>query len=194
MYWMPVTNLHSVDKFFLKYNVWHLNYDAVQKDCSGKLEYLEFVYVWNMVKCWKVRFLCITICKAMVNVAAWLRHRTNYCAFLLERHEPHGVSSPCGHRCMVCATVCLTIMPFLCSMLFQTSCWMWTCFCSAIKITRDQVKLRLRWLNILCNGSGIVLLVQCSIGKENWIAPTLGHSNGAEEKNKYWGAALWAKL
>ena len=31
--------------------------------------------------------------------------------FLLERREPHGVSSPCGHRCMVCATVCLTVMP-----------------------------------------------------------------------------------
>ena len=38
---------------------------------------------------------------------SWLRHRTYYCAFLLERREPHGVPRPCGHRCVcVCATVC----------------------------------------------------------------------------------------
>ena len=31
--------------------------------------------------------------------------------FLLERREPHGVPSPCGHRFMVYATVCLTVVP-----------------------------------------------------------------------------------
>ena len=25
--------------------------------------------------------------------------------------EPHGVPSPCGHSCMVCATVCLIVVP-----------------------------------------------------------------------------------
>ena len=44
-------------------------------------------------------------------MAAWLRHRTDYCDFLLERREPHGVPSPCGHNCMVCAIVCLSVMP-----------------------------------------------------------------------------------
>ena len=37
-----------------------------------------------------------------LRAAAWLRHRTEYCAFLLQRHEPHGVPSPCRHNCMVC--------------------------------------------------------------------------------------------
>ena len=31
--------------------------------------------------------------------------------FLLERREPRGVPSPCGHSCMACATVCLTVVP-----------------------------------------------------------------------------------
>ena len=31
--------------------------------------------------------------------------------FLLERREPHGIPRPCGHSCMVCATVCLAVMP-----------------------------------------------------------------------------------
>ena len=43
--------------------------------------------------------------------AAWLRYRTDYCAYLLERRKPHGVPSPCGHSCVACATVCLTVMP-----------------------------------------------------------------------------------
>ena len=30
---------------------------------------------------------------------------------LLERHEPHGVPSPCDHSCIVYATVCLTVVP-----------------------------------------------------------------------------------
>ena len=30
---------------------------------------------------------------------------------LLERREPHGVRSICGHSCTMCATVCLTVMP-----------------------------------------------------------------------------------
>ena len=34
----------------------------------------------------------------------------DYCAFLLERHEPHGIPSTYGHSCMVCANVCLTVM------------------------------------------------------------------------------------
>ena len=44
---------------------------------------------------------------------ALLRHISDYYALLLERHEPLGVPSPCGHSCMVCvcATVCLTVMP-----------------------------------------------------------------------------------
>ena len=45
------------------------------------------------------------------NAAAWLRHRTDHCACLLEKREQHGVSSPCDRRCMVCATVYLTVMP-----------------------------------------------------------------------------------
>ena len=36
---------------------------------------------------------------------------TDYCASLLERREPHGVSSSCGHSCVLCATVCPTVMP-----------------------------------------------------------------------------------
>ena len=46
------------------------------------------------------------------NVAAWLRHRID-CAFLLERHEPYGISSSCAQSCTVCvyATVCLTVIP-----------------------------------------------------------------------------------
>ena len=54
---------------------------------------------------------CCVVCASAIIVAARLRHRTDYCAFNLERREPHGVSSPCGHSCMVCATVCLTVMP-----------------------------------------------------------------------------------
>ena len=31
---------------------------------------------------------------AMATIAAaWLKHKTDYCAFLLERREPHGVPS-----------------------------------------------------------------------------------------------------
>ena len=56
------------------------------------------------------RCYCVVWASA-TNAAAWLRHRTDYCPFLLERREPYGVHSPCGHRCMVCATVCLTVMP-----------------------------------------------------------------------------------
>ena len=56
------------------------------------------------------RCYCVVWASA-TNTAAWLRHRTDYCAFLLERLEPHGVPGPCGHSCMVCATVCLTVMP-----------------------------------------------------------------------------------
>ena len=41
----------------------------------------------------------------------WLRHGTDYCASLLKRREPHGVPSPRGHRCTVCATVSLAVTP-----------------------------------------------------------------------------------
>ena len=56
------------------------------------------------------RCYCVVWASATI-AAAWLLHRTDYCAFLLERREPHGVPSPCGHICTVCATVCLTVMP-----------------------------------------------------------------------------------
>ena len=35
----------------------------------------------------------------------------DYSAFLLERHEPHGIPSPCGHSCMIHTIVSLTAMP-----------------------------------------------------------------------------------
>ena len=54
---------------------------------------------------------CWVVWASATIAAAWLRHRTDYCAFLLKRCEPHGVLSPCGHSCMVCAIVCLTVMP-----------------------------------------------------------------------------------
>ena len=54
---------------------------------------------------------CCVVWASATNAAAWFRHRTDYCAILLERREPHGVPSPCGLSCMVCATVCLTVMP-----------------------------------------------------------------------------------
>ena len=56
------------------------------------------------------RCYCVVWASASIP-AARLRHRTDLCAFLLERREPHGVPSPCGHSCMVCATVCLTVVP-----------------------------------------------------------------------------------
>ena len=56
------------------------------------------------------RCYCVVWASA-TNAAAWLRYRTDYCAFRLERREPHGVPSPCGHNRMVCAIVCLTVMP-----------------------------------------------------------------------------------
>ena len=55
---------------------------------------------------------CCSAIRARATIAAaWLTYRMDSCAFLLERHEPHGIPSPCGHSCMVCATVCLTILP-----------------------------------------------------------------------------------
>ena len=54
---------------------------------------------------------CCVVLVSTTNTAAWLWHRMDYCALLLERREPHGIPSPCGHSCMVCATVCLTVMP-----------------------------------------------------------------------------------
>ena len=56
------------------------------------------------------RCCCVVWASATI-AAAWLRHRTDYCSFLLERREQHGVPSPCGHSCMVYVTVCLTVMP-----------------------------------------------------------------------------------
>ena len=54
---------------------------------------------------------CYCVVRASATIAAArLRHRTDYCAFLLERREPHGVPSPCGYSCMMCATVCLKVM------------------------------------------------------------------------------------
>ena len=53
----------------------------------------------------------VVVWTSATNAAAWLRHRTDYCAFLLERREPHGVRSPCGHSCTVCYIVCLRVMP-----------------------------------------------------------------------------------
>ena len=34
---------------------------------------------------------------------------TDYCAFLLESRESHGVPSPCDHSCMVCVCVCVCV-------------------------------------------------------------------------------------
>ena len=53
---------------------------------------------------------CRVVCASITIAAAWLRHRTDYCASLLERREPRSVPSPRGHS-MVCATVCLTVKP-----------------------------------------------------------------------------------
>ena len=63
------------------------------------------IYSSSRPHCYRV------VCASATNVAAWLRHTTDYCAFLLERGEPHGVPSPCGHSFMMCATDCLTFMP-----------------------------------------------------------------------------------
>ena len=52
---------------------------------------------------------CCVVWASATHAATWLRHRMN-CTFLLERREPNGVPSPCGHSCMVCATVCLTVV------------------------------------------------------------------------------------
>ena len=62
--------------------------------------------------------LCGTRCRCVVwtsatIAAAWLTQSSDYCAFLIERREPHGVPSPCGYSCTVCATVYLTVMPSL---------------------------------------------------------------------------------
>ena len=55
------------------------------------------------------RCCCVMWASASIE-AAWLLHRTYYCVFLLHRRETHSVASPCGHRCMACSTVCLTVM------------------------------------------------------------------------------------
>ena len=39
------------------------------------------------------------------------RHRRDFCAFLLEKRDPHGVPSSFGHSCMACATVRLPVTP-----------------------------------------------------------------------------------
>ena len=61
------------------------------------------------------RSLAVDSCCAMwasANIAtAWLIHRIDVCSFLPERREPHGVPSPYDHSCIVCVTVCLTVMP-----------------------------------------------------------------------------------
>ena len=54
---------------------------------------------------------CCVVWASATTAAYWLRHRTDYCACFLERREPHGVPSSCDHSCMVCANVCLTVMP-----------------------------------------------------------------------------------
>ena len=58
----------------------------------------------------ELRCCCVVWASATI-VAARLTHRTDYCAFLLEWREPHFVPNPCGHSCMVCPTVSLTVMP-----------------------------------------------------------------------------------
>ena len=50
------------------------------------------------------RCSCVVWASA-TNATAWLRNRTDYCAFLLKRCEPHGVPSSCGRSCMACAIV-----------------------------------------------------------------------------------------
>ena len=54
---------------------------------------------------------CCFVWASATIAAAWLRHRTDYCAFLLQRREPHGVPSPRCHSFMACATICLTVIP-----------------------------------------------------------------------------------
>ena len=71
----------------------------------GDLEMLSDLMYSTGLRCY-----CIVWASA-TNAAAWLRHTKDYCAFLLERREPNVVPSPCGHRCMVRAAVCLTVMP-----------------------------------------------------------------------------------
>ena len=62
------------------------------------------------VVCSSATNACV-VCSSATNAVARFRHRTDYCAFLIERREPHGVPSPCGHSCVVCAIVCLTVVP-----------------------------------------------------------------------------------
>ena len=67
----------------------------------------EYYILLNGPRCYCVVWANTTI------AAAWLRYRTDYCAFLIERREPHGVPSPCGLRFMVYTTVCINaiVMP-----------------------------------------------------------------------------------
>ena len=38
---------------------------------------------------------CCVVWASATMAAAWLRHRTDYCAFSFERREPHGIPSSC---------------------------------------------------------------------------------------------------
>ena len=43
---------------------------------------------------------CCVVWVSAAIAAAWLRHRTDYCAFFLGRFEPHRLSGSCGHSCV----------------------------------------------------------------------------------------------
>ena len=47
-------------------------------------------------------YCCCVVWASAAIAAVWLRHRTDYCTFLLRRRKPHGVPSPCSHGFMVC--------------------------------------------------------------------------------------------
>ena len=55
----------------------------------------KLCYLFNPIRIYSLPGprCCVVIASAII-VAAWLRHRTTYCALLLERREPHGVPSP----------------------------------------------------------------------------------------------------
>ena len=75
---------------------------------------MQFVYLFSPNKYYILLIgarCCCVIWASITNLAAWLGHWTDYCAFRLERRVPHGVHSPYWYSCMICATVCLTVMP-----------------------------------------------------------------------------------
>ena len=92
---------------------------SLMKDLvAGSTRYIYWRYIISFYLChylWEYYKLTYQqdsiVIVSYETAAAWLRHRTVYCAFLPERREPHGVPSVCGHSCMVYPTVCQTVMP-----------------------------------------------------------------------------------